>query len=546
MEGVPSAQTCVDTTENSNLSGGDDLFGDVVVSEVDASDASDAPVDNSVEDESTTEEFIPAPAVVYSDDGADYSDSDAVVQDDEDDSADYSDSDEGDQDNEDNNPAGVAFEDVFKDVVDSPDGDSDEGDQDGGVAFEVDFKDVVDSPDGDAPSDVCAPVDDASFSASSSAGASSSESVRVLVVGDTHFKHKYIREGEAFVAACVAAAKTLAPDLIVCLGDTLDTHEIVHVQPHNLACAFLKQLSEVAHTYLLIGNHDLINHKQYLTENHVFNPMKQWQNFTVVDKPHVALYGDSTFVMCPYVPNGKFTAALDTLLSPNSRFHWQVDADCVFAHQEFRGCTKGGAASTDGDRWPSENPPVISGHIHEAHDLGGNVFYSGSVMQHSFGESKPKRLWLVTFDRRRFDPFHRQYIDLGLTRKTVIEMPVAEVCATFRYGWLADAHVKLKVSGTSEEFRLFRRSPMYADLVARGVRVAFAPDADPAADGPTSAFVAENGDPRRAYREILTALVRQTAPTIREHVLAAYEELAAEDRMIEEAAPTTLVFDVAK
>ena len=81
--------------------------------------------------------------------------------------------------------------------------------------------------------------------------------VRVLVIGDTHFKHNHLKEGAEFVEACVSRARTLAPDFIVCLGDTLDTHNIVHVQPHKLAFKFLEQLSQIAPTYLIIGNHDL-------------------------------------------------------------------------------------------------------------------------------------------------------------------------------------------------------------------------------------------------------------------------------------------------
>ena len=96
--------------------------------------------------------------------------------------------------------------------------------------------------------------------------------LRILVIGDTHFKQSRIREGEAFVDACIVKVRMYNPEVIICLGDTLDTHHIVRVQPHRLAHRFLLSLSEVAPTYLLIGNHDLINHKQFLSDQHIFNP----------------------------------------------------------------------------------------------------------------------------------------------------------------------------------------------------------------------------------------------------------------------------------
>ena len=305
---------------------------------------------------------------------------------------------------------------------------------------------------------------------------------RALVIGDTHFKHNRIKEGQEFVDACVDQAKALAPDFIVCLGDTLDSHNIVHVQAHKLAHDFLKRLSQISPTYLLIGNHDLINHKQFLTDNHIFNPYKQWANLTIVDTPITATFNNFQFAMCPYVPNGMFEKALNTLLDSSSSFHWEVDVDCIFAHQEFHGCSMSSVVSADGDRWSLAYPPVISGHIHEAQDLSDdNVYYPGSVAQHSFGEKKSKHLWLVTF-ADHFEPFKRELIDLGLKRKRVVRMDVGDVVRAFDFDWTQTDDLKLEVSGTCEQFSLFRKAPIYSQLVESGVKVSFV--ADPSATLP--------------------------------------------------------------
>ena len=298
--------------------------------------------------------------------------------------------------------------------------------------------------------------------------------VRALVIGDTHFKHNRLKEGQEFVDSCIRQARAEEPDFIVCLGDTLDAHNIVHVQAHKLAFEFLNQLSNIAPTYLIIGNHDLINHKQFLTDNHIFNPYKYWPNLTIVDTPLTVSVGQFQFGMCPYVPNGMFVQALNTLLDSASSFHWEVDLDCIFAHQEFHGCSMSKVVSSDGDRWSLTYPPVISGHIHEAQDLSeDNVYYPGSVFQHSYGEKKGKHIWLVTFADDLI-PFKRKLIDLGLKRKKVIRMKVTEVKDSFLLeGAPLKDDIKLELTGTCEHFSLFRKSPLYSRLGELGVKVSF-------------------------------------------------------------------------
>ena len=297
--------------------------------------------------------------------------------------------------------------------------------------------------------------------------------VRILVVGDTHFKPGKLEQGMAFVSACLAAVEKLTPDVIVCLGDTLHTNNIVHVQAHKLACEWLASLSRRAPTFLLIGNHDLISHRQFLTDNHIFNPLKKWAGLTVVDRPIVRDILGLKFGFCPYVPKGKFTEALDLLLDQKTSFHWQVDLECIFAHQEFRGCSKSSVVSSDGDEWSLAFPPVISGHIHEAQDLlEDNVYYPGSVFQHTFGEKKAKHIWLVTFGLDSSVPFRRQYVSLGLKQKIFQKVFFAQLEA-FDPSCFKDAEGKLEITGTCVEAKVFRASALHKELKEQGIKVTF-------------------------------------------------------------------------
>ena len=89
------------------------------------------------------------------------------------------------------------------------------------------------------------------------------------------------------------------------------------------------------------------------------------------------------------MPPGRFHEALGTK-------KW-TDATCIWAHQEFYGCKMGAIVSVEGDKWDLHSPLVISGHIHSKQRPQENVYYSGSAMQHAFGESEKNIIAYISF-----------------------------------------------------------------------------------------------------------------------------------------------------
>lgn len=287
----------------------------------------------------------------------------------------------------------------------------------------------------------------------------------ILVIGDTHFRSKHLSEGEAFVQRVLEIAIQKAPTAIVLLGDILDTHETAKVQPYKLACRFIEDLSGLAPTYVLMGNHDLMNQSQFCTDNHFFNPLKKWENVTIVDVPQVVYIGDYKIVMCPYVPPGRFVEALE-LLEDNFR-----TANCIFAHQEFKGADLGtGTASSKGDDWDKDYPPVISGHIHKPHVLNGNIFYLGSAMQIAFDEEPNKYLNILRFDNGV--PVNFEKIDLGLKGKVTMNIEY-ENLHEFDVSLADKYYLKLKISGEQQQFKHFKSGELYKNLVNKGVKIVF-------------------------------------------------------------------------
>lgn len=266
-------------------------------------------------------------------------------------------------------------------------------------------------------------------------------STTILVIGDPHFKINNVKQTELMAQAIINLAKEKSLDFIVVLGDVLDRHESIHISPLHRAVHFLSQLTNIAPTYLLMGNHDLKNNKQFLSEEHPFTALKQWSNCVVVDKP----IKHNNFVFTPYVSPGRFIEALDFLDD------WKT-ATCIFAHQEFRGCQMGHLLSTEGDEWCDDYPLVISGHIHDYQKLS-NVLYVGSPMQHAFGDRSDKTVSVFTFSENTMT---HDRIDLNLPKKQIVHITSEQVND---YVLPQHGEIKIIISGVESSRRTIMNHP---------------------------------------------------------------------------------------
>ena len=159
----------------------------------------------------------------------------------------------------------------------------------------------------------------------------------ILLIGDPHFKVSNSLETEQLYNETKNyLEKTKDLDFIVVLGDILDTHEKIHVQPFCKSIDFIKMLASYKKTYIIIGNHDRINNNVYMTEEHPFTSLKDSDNIVIIDK--TLKEGDFYFV--PYVPNGRFLEAIGNDFK---------EVKAIFAHQEFKGCKMGAIISEHGD-----------------------------------------------------------------------------------------------------------------------------------------------------------------------------------------------------
>jgi DNA repair exonuclease SbcCD nuclease subunit len=344
--------------------------------------------------------------------------------------------------------------------------------------------------------------------------------MKIIAIGDPHFQVTNIPEVNTFIDRMEDLAKKENPDLIIILGDVLHTHERLHTTPLNKAYEFVEKMRNIAKTFVLVGNHDAINNQIFLTPDHWMNGMKQWENVTIVDTVvhrHIDKYH---FVFCPYVPPGKFQEALDS-----NEENWK-QADCIFAHQEFYGCKMGAIISVEGDKWSSELPPVVSGHIHSKQTLQEGVYYCGSSMQHAFGESDKNIIPIFTW-KKAGKPYSLEEIDLELPRKKIIYTDV-ESMKDYVPPETEDK-IKLTISGVYDDFKAFKKTKKYKELTKQGTKIVFKPkkiQVEEKEEGKEEKFEVDESD----FNRILTTLISNEKSSFLHQVF----ELVVNNRTIEE------------
>lgn len=294
---------------------------------------------------------------------------------------------------------------------------------------------------------------------------------RVLVIGDPHFKVSNVLETDQMVAGIVEIATRESFDFIVVLGDILDRHEAIHVDPLCRATYFLEKLRPLSkHLFILIGNHDRPNNTVYLTTEHPFNALHQWEQTTVVDKVVMGTGIAEGFLFVPYVEAGRLDEALQTI-DCGIDSEKMATISGVFAHQEFHGARMNAITSHSGDVWPLEAPPCISGHIHDFHELQSNLIYAGTPIQHGFADTRDKKILVAHFHPnpaatgRQYYLHHYERIPLNVVQKLHIHLSLEELSV---YEPPENTIVKITVNASAAAYRNISQLAHVKALVSTG------------------------------------------------------------------------------
>jgi hypothetical protein len=309
-------------------------------------------------------------------------------------------------------------------------------------------------------------------------------SLRILAVGDPHFKVDNVLETDAMHHSLILLIQRLRPEIVVVEGDLLDKFESIHVRAFNRALQLLQDIrANCQHTYLLIGNHDRPNNNVFLTDEHPFNALKYWDRITIVDKVIVEEVGLAKVPLffAPYVAPGRFREALLTVgldhkvENPDcDPANWQKLRSLAggFCHQEFRGAKMGPIVSEQGDLWPQDGPPLISGHIHDYSKCQSNITYTGTPFQHGRTDTTRKTVSLHTFSQtgggwqQEEDRF-----ELQVPRKINIKLTLEELLAFDLEAIGPASLIKISVLLGELEFRHVLQHPQVISLLKQGVKI---------------------------------------------------------------------------
>jgi DNA repair exonuclease SbcCD nuclease subunit len=288
--------------------------------------------------------------------------------------------------------------------------------------------------------------------------------MKFLFIGDVHIKTDNSEEIDILMLEIERICRLTKYDYIIVGGDVMHYHERLFTQCLNKSLFFLNKLSNIAYTFVLVGNHDYINNSEFLTENHWMNSMKNVKNIKIVDQ----VIEENDFILCPYVYPGRFIEALETKTK-----NW-MSKKIIFAHQEFKGCKMGAIDSIEGDDWKGEFPIVVSGHIHDNQKIGKNVYYPGSPLQHSFGDSETRVLCDISIENDEKEVIITD-IPLNVPKKKIMRIEkndfkdIKKIMTKISQD---DADkVKLKLDITTDEFNLFKKSKEYSELMNKGIKV---------------------------------------------------------------------------
>jgi predicted phosphodiesterase len=285
--------------------------------------------------------------------------------------------------------------------------------------------------------------------------------VLILAIGDLHFKKDFPQTTDLVMTKIKEKIQTLQPDIVVILGDTLDTHEKIDMKTQNKAGRFFKEIAAERPVVILIGNHDRPDSTVYLTEDSCFYLLKGFQNIHIVDR--VMSFKFETegskeklrFVFVPYVPPGTFHESLDSLEDKV-----MIDRPvAIFCHQEFR---KG----HNGDEWAENNPLLISGHIHTFSQPQTNIIYPGTPYQISFNDQSAKGILICEFLPGKSPQIN--FLELNIRKKMILKISPKDVA---NFVPPPNCDVKVVIQGEMSDLKAIRSTGALATMTGRGVNV---------------------------------------------------------------------------
>jgi DNA repair exonuclease SbcCD nuclease subunit len=274
---------------------------------------------------------------------------------------------------------------------------------------------------------------------------------RVLFIGDCHLRINKFTLATQFLSWVNQLISEQRPDLVVNLGDALDTHAVIRSEALNELMSHIYHVVDMGIPYVYLkGNHDQYSPKD--SKYHAMLPFKgRIQGLHIVDTVQ-ELFG-MTFV--PFLVDG-------------AHFPRKTLPICI-AHQTFLGADYGPVNSTEGvDPATVDADIIIAGHIHKKHTLGKVVYVGSPFSQDASDVNQIKGISIFDTDTFEFT-FHKN--PLPTWRSFKYELDASSSVDTLHERLVellpgSTDHWVLEFKGPKAEIVAYADSARYKRLVA--------------------------------------------------------------------------------
>ena len=276
--------------------------------------------------------------------------------------------------------------------------------------------------------------------------------MRVVCIGDPHLRINKFSLATQFLSWINKFIEDEKPDLVVNLGDALDTHAVIRSEAINELMSHIYHVIDCGVPYVYIkGNHDQFSPKD--SKYHALLPFKnRIANLHIVDEPQ-DLFG-MTFV--PYLVDGNTFP--------------KITKPICFAHQTFLGADYGPINAFEGiDANTISAEIIISGHIHKKHNLGKVVYVGSQYSQDASDANQIKGISTFDTDTFKFSftqtpmPTWKSFKFEISSTATSSELHASIEEATS--GKSRNDHYLFELTGPKAEVVAYVESPKYLKLV---------------------------------------------------------------------------------
>ena len=133
-----------------------------------------------------------------------------------------------------------------------------------------------------------------------------------IAIGDPHISDRHMSMTiEALNNAYEVVNKRRDVTFVVVMGDVFDRHNNVKLEHMKIAFDWLRKISSITRTYVLVGNHDRVHNKDFLSSIHPYMGLAS-DKLHIIDKPHIRCGERYKVCFMPYVPPGRFKEVSNT------------------------------------------------------------------------------------------------------------------------------------------------------------------------------------------------------------------------------------------